>query len=178
MRKTRVLAVIAGLLVVIGVASSFYLKSSRQESDGPMSTEPRNAAAFELKTSQGKVYKLADFKGSVTLVHFWASWCPPCIEEIPQIREFAKSYGPKGLKIVAISLDDGWPEALKMLPDSENPANLISLLDPSKELPDAYGSYQYPETYILNKDLKIVAKLIGPQEWGNEKLLKFIDGLL
>ena len=112
---------------------------------------PHPAPLFELPGPDGKLFKLESLKGNAVIVHFWASWCPPCLGEIPHWLEFASQWKSKPVKFVAVSLDQGWPEALKILPVSQLPENVSSVLDHDQKLPDLFGTYQYPETYLLDR---------------------------
>ena len=132
---------------------------------------PRPAPKFELPNSQGKIFKLKELQGKPVIVHFWASWCPPCIEEIPAWLEFTTRWKDKGLGFVAVSLDQNWADAHKILPDTRVPAHVISVLDAESTLPDGFGTYQYPETYLLDSQHKIVSKWVGPQDWEHPSIL-------
>lgn len=122
---------------------------------------------FRLPDASGQIRALDDFKGNVILVHFWAAWCAPCVEEIPQIVAFAKQWEKHPVKVVAVNLDKSWEEAHTILPSKDLPSNLISVIDLESRVAELYGSYQYPETYLIGKDLKIQMKWIGPQNWGS-----------
>jgi cytochrome c biogenesis protein CcmG/thiol:disulfide interchange protein DsbE len=126
---------------------------------------PRPAPPVELKGSDGKPHRLEDLRGNAVIVHFWASWCPPCLAEIPEWLALAERWKGKPVRFMAISLDKGWEDALKILPDTRLPENVVSVLDTTGKLPDLFGTYQYPETYLLNRELKIVSKWVGPQDW-------------
>ncbi len=131
---------------------------------------PRGAPRFELPDSQGKIHQLEELAGNWVIVHFWATWCPPCIEEFPQWLEFTQKWKDRPLRFLAISLDTSWAEAHKILPDGRVPSNVIALLDAEKILPDLFGTYQYPETYLLNPKLEIVTKWVGPQDWAGPEI--------
>jgi thiol-disulfide isomerase/thioredoxin len=135
----------------------------------------RPAPEFSLKDPDGKEHSLQSLRGSVVVLHFWAAWCPPCLEEIPPIIELARAYEDKPLKVVAVSLDEKWEDALKVLPAKGLPRNLVSLLDTTTKLPDRYGTYQYPETYLLDSDLRIVSKWVGAQPWATAEVRQVID---
>lgn len=139
---------------------------------------PRPAPLFALKDSQGKLVRLADLKGNAVVIHFWASWCPPCLGEIPHWLEFASHWKGKPVRFVAISLDQAWPEALKILPDSRLPENTLSVLDNEQKLPDLFGTYQYPETYLLDSQLRIVSKWVGAQDWSSPQISEAIQAVL
>jgi len=139
---------------------------------------PRPAPLFELPDPEGKLFKLESLKGNAVIVHFWASWCPPCLSEIPHWLEFAAQWKGKPVRFVAVSLDQGWPEALKILPVSQLPENVSSVLDHDQKLPDLFGTYQYPETYLLDRDLRIVSKWVGAQAWGSAAINQAIEAVL
>lgn len=103
------------------------------------------------------------------LVHFWASWCPPCLEEIPQWVKLAPRYKNLPLKMLAITVDDQLDAALKVLPSSKLGSNLILLWDQGSEIANNYGTHQFPETYLLDKQLNIINKWIGPQDWNSPR---------
>lgn len=135
------------------------------------------APLFELKTPKNENITLQSLKGNVVIVHFWASWCAPCLEEIPSLVKFAKVTEGRPIRVLAVTLDDAWPKAEKILPSEGLPSNLISVIDPEGAAPDLYGSYQFPETYVLDRELKIAAKWVGAQPWDKPELMKYIDGL-
>ena len=145
--------------------------------------EPRPAEPFSLKDSTGKPHKLTDLKGSVVLIHFWASWCPPCLPELPEIVALAHDYEGKKLKVLAISQDEQWQNALDVFPKGSEiggamPRNLLMVLDDHGQISDKYGSYMFPETYLINSKQQIVAKLVGPQDWSSADIRGLIDKTL
>jgi len=153
----KIQCIIAGLLISLLPAC---------DSKPPSSTLPtRSAPAFELKDAMGKVYSLQDIKEPVIIVHFWASWCPPCIEEIPRWIAAAPALKNVPVKLVAISVDESWEKALKVFPVSKLAPNMLLLLDPKSEVAGKYGTHQFPESYLLNRERKIVDKWIGSQDW-------------
>lgn len=169
--KLRVFGVFAGVgLVALGYWSLHSWQGSSQSPASSASRKFRDAPAFELKDSKGNVHRLSDFKGSFVILHFWASWCPPCLPEIPQWLELAASFQGRPVHWVAISLDSAWSDVLKVLGDEKLPSQAVSLLDETVKVPDAYGTYQFPETYLISPDQKILHKWVGPQEWNRSEL--------
>jgi thiol-disulfide isomerase/thioredoxin len=170
MKKVTVIAV---LLVLLGAACR------EEQQAAPNRGSFKGAPAFSLKDDKGTVHTLSELKGNVIVLHFWASWCPPCLEEIGNWLKFAEQYGGPDSKVkakfVAVSLDESWNDAHKILPATSVPANVLSLLDLSKELPEKFGTYQYPETYLIGPDLTIVTKWVGPQNWDNPNLKNILE---
>jgi thiol-disulfide isomerase/thioredoxin len=172
-----------GLLILICIGAGIWaLRRDGVPAEGAPSignvAHRRDAPAFTLKDSAGRPHSLEELRGNVVVVHFWASWCPPCLEEIPLWQDFARRWYGRPVKFVAISLDSAWADALKILPDAKLPPGLISLLDTDGKLPDRFGTYQYPETYLLDRELGIVSKWIGPQDWSSPEIAASIEGIL
>ncbi len=158
---------IVGLgLIVVGIGI-YRIGARRALEDGL-----RPAPLFSLPRADGGSLALSNLNDHVVVVHFWAAWCPPCLPEIPEILSAAKKL-PKdqqGRPIywVLITQDDDWEKAHKVLPESLLSENVISLMDAKANVSDSFGSYQFPETYLLTRGGGIAAKWIGPQEWSGE----------
>lgn len=178
MKLPRIGKIAIGLGIAAGLAVGVKAIRESLSPGGEAINYERRAPAFELRDAKGKLHRLNDWKGEVVLVHFWASWCAPCLSEIPKIIELARRLEKMKVKVVAVSLDDQWVEAEKILKSSELPPQLISLLDESKTLPDEFGTYQYPETYLLNKEHKVVFKWVGPQDWTSEPIFQLLTRLV
>ncbi len=161
-------------VLAVGVVYERIHSASLQSSNNSF----RDAPAFALKDANGKTHRLTDEKGNVVLIHFWASWCPPCRGEISEFASLAQDYKNRPLKLIAVSIDEKWGDALSLLPLRKPTQNLISLLDPDGKLPEEYGTYQYPETYLLNPKLQVVLKWVGAQNWNSPEVKAAIDNVL
>jgi|GEM_PF-3997478 len=122
---------------------------------------------FVLADAAGKELTRDDIKGKVAVIHFWAAWCAPCIDEIPKWTAFAKRYqdGKGDVRFLAVSLDPSWQEAHKILPPERLPPGVLSVLDPEQKVSESFGSFQFPETYLVSRGGKILMKWVGPQNW-------------
>jgi|GEM_PF-1993578 len=130
---------------------------------------------FTFQNLQNETMELNDFKGKPILVHFWASWCAPCLEELPQLIKLANN-NPSEMQILAIAVEDK-PEDIERFLNkaSKNiPNNFIIGLDPNKKISaKIFNTVKLPETYMLNRDLHLFEKIIGAQEnwkaiWNNQ----------
>ena len=126
--------------------------------------EGDRAPEFRLQALDGSAVSLADFRGKVVMVHFWATWCPPCVEEMPMIEQLYRSLGSTDFKILAVSVDEGGAGAVAEFMQ-RNGLSLPALLDPGRSVAGLYGTFKFPETYILDRRGVVKYKAIGPRNW-------------
>jgi len=144
---------------------------------------PSNLLApnFTYTTIKGRTGELYDHQGNVVLLHFWATWCAPCLIEFPEIIELADAQ-QDNLTILAISTDENKADIEKFLKKlkTDIPPNLIIIHDKTKAIShDLYQTIKLPETYILSPNLAIKEKLIGPQkDWSGAILQNTILPLI
>jgi peroxiredoxin len=170
----RWIVAVAALGVVAG--GGVYFLRATGETGG---TGARRAPEFELRDSRGSLHRLPEeLKGKTIVLHFWASWCPPCLDEIGEWTQLAEKFRGQPVALVAVSLDTKWEDALKILPEAKLPAGVLSLLDPEQKISDRFGSYQFPETYLLARDGTVAHKWVGPQDWSGEAARKLIERAL
>ena len=114
--------------------------------------------------ADGKAKTLADYKGQVVLLNVWATWCAPCRVEIPSIEHLYQQLGPEGLKVVAVSIDEAGPEVVREFA-REHAMSFDILLNPTRTIERIYQTTGVPESFVLNRDGRIVKKVIGATEW-------------
>lgn len=128
-------------------------------------SEGDKAVNFNLKTLDGsKSYKLSDFKGEVVLLNLWASWCGGCKKEMPEFFELQKHY-KSGFKIITVSVDKKASKSQDFLNSVEEKVGyktpFVSLYDPKKTLPKAYGAAGMPSSYLIDKKGVVRAVMVG-----------------
>ena len=110
------------------------------------------------------------------MLNFWATWCPPCVEETPSLSEFARQFAPKGVVVLGVSVDKD-EKAYRAFLEQHRPAFLTSR-DAEAKINADYGTFKYPETYIIDSRGKVVQKIIGPANWADEKMISYVNSLL
>lgn len=156
----NVVVIVVLVLVVTGmlVAGKYLVKQTGVSAANNLKGQP--APDFELKDLNGKTMRLADLRGKAVLLNFWATWCGPCKVEIPWFIELQKQYGPQGLQIVGVSMDDlGHDTVAKFA--QEMGINYPILLG-NDQMADAYGGVQaLPTTFYIGRDGKFVNRAYG-----------------
>ena len=170
-----VVLVIAVLGAALGIGSHLMKDELFPVNVG--STAPN----FRAKVLGGPRYKtLADYKGQVVILNVWATWCGPCQVEIPTLERLYKEYGNKGLKLVAVSIDDYVSED-SIRSFARNYGMTFEILhDSTHAIERQYQVTGYPETFVIGKEGTIRKKWIGPDDWtslGNRALVAQLLGL-
>ena len=161
-----VLAFIAGLLVL------FAMPDYRQ---GEASLRGRPAKDFQI-TLDGKAERLADFRGKVVVLNFWASWCPPCVDEAPALNALQRRIEPLGGTVLGISEDEdpgAFDDFLRMYS-----VDFPTYRDPTKLIKVSYGTQMIPETYVIDRNGRIDRKIVGAQDWTSPAMTSYLDSLL
>ena len=118
-----------------------------------------DAPAFTITTDQGKKVTATDFGGKVLVLNFWATWCQPCLEEFPQLNQFSSKVKDQGVVVVGVSVDRN-EQLYKRFIQSTRPA-FQTMRDPDADVSSRYGTFQYPETYVIDAKGKVIKKYIG-----------------
>ncbi len=140
----------------------------------------RPAPNFELPDGQGDVHTLSQYRGQVVFLNFWASFCEPCRKEMPSMESLVRQYEAQGMTMVAVSLDEGWEEIDRFM-NSFLPGQrsaMTVLRDDQEATAQAYGTELLPETYIIDRDGRIVARFVGDYDWTKPEVKQIIEGLL
>ena len=121
------------------------------------------AFSFKLPARGGGEVDLSSLRGKTVLVNFWATWCPPCREEMPSLWRLAQSFDPQSFEVVTVSVDDGWEPVEKFLAAPRTPYRVA--LDEGAKVSRTYGTTKYPESYLVDRDGKLRLKFVGPRNW-------------
>jgi len=128
------------------------------------------APAFTITDSQRTV-ALSQFEGKPVVLNFWATWCPPCIQEMPSLVQLQKQLGDK-VTILAVSEDDD-DSAYKQFVRDHN-VDLLTVRDTGQKTNGLYGTFKFPETFVIDRNGKIVRKFIGAQEWTSPEIVDYL----
>ena len=119
---------------------------------------------------------LSDLRGKVVVLNFWASWCPPCLEEAQSLNTLQQQIAGKGGVVLGISVDEDKDAYDKFLVD--NHVVFPTYRDASKKTAADYGTSMYPETYLIDRHGRLARKIVGPQDWQSPEIMRSIEILL
>ena len=173
----RKLGTWAALGLGVGIITVFALPSYRQ---GEASVAGKTAIDFPLEVA-GKPAHLSDFRGKVVVLNFWASWCPPCVEEAPSLNRLQRHLQSRNALVLGVAADEDPTAFEKFLRDQgitfptyRDPATK----DQKSPIAVSYGTSMIPETYVIDRNGKIARKLVGFQQWDSPEMLAYFDALL
>ncbi|MBZ5707530.1 MAG: TlpA family protein disulfide reductase [Acidobacteriia bacterium] len=129
---------------------------------------------FSVQDSDRKI-SLNELHGKVVVLNFWATWCPPCIEEMPSLVEMQQRMKDKGITVLAVSVDVDEDAYHKFLKDHK--VDLLTVRDPSHKSSDLYGTFRYPETYIIDRNGVLRRKFIGAVDWNTPEIVEYLTKL-
>jgi len=144
----------------------------------PLADTKIPALGFTLKHLDGTTASLSDFSGKVVLLNFWATWCLPCIQEMPDMEQLWQRYKDAGLIVLGVSNDDaGKRKRVETFIDKVNLSFPI-LLDSDSTVSELYDVSGIPVSYLISRDGTLLAKIVGVREWASPEAFTLMDHLL
>lgn len=132
------------------------------------------APGFNIATDTGRTVSVPNFGGKLLVLNFWATWCPPCVQETPSLSRLAQDYAARGVVVLGISVDAN-PAAYQAFLQKYKPAFLTAR---DAQIHREYGTFMYPETYIIDSKGKVIQKIAEGADWSRPEIRTLIDSLL
>lgn len=161
-------ALLVGLTVAFLGVIAYSLRDTSAKEGG-------KAPEFTLTTDAGRRITATSFGGKVLVLNFWATWCAPCIQEIPSLNEFQKEFGRTGVVVVAVSIDKNPQKYRNFL--NHFRVSFDTARDPAANLSAEYGTFQLPESYII-KDGRVMRKFPNAANWISDDMKQYVQSLL
>jgi peroxiredoxin len=133
-----------------------------------------NAPDFTLQDPDRKI-ALDQFRGQVVVLNFWATFCAPCVEEMPSLVEMQRRMKAKGIEVVAVSVDQDGDAYHRFVRDHN--IDLVTVRDPQQTIAGLYGTFKFPETYVIDRNGVMRRKFIGAIDWTEPDITEFLGKL-
>ncbi|MEO3432637.1 TlpA disulfide reductase family protein [Inquilinus sp. CAU 1745] len=175
---------ILGVVALLAVWLGFALAPARVATLPPPiadgSALPRPAPDISFSDASGNSLTLDDFQGRYVLLNLWATWCAPCVEEMPSLDRLQAALGGERFEVVALSIDRGGMAEVEPFYSRVGVVNLSIYLDPTARAPIAFGAQGLPTTYLIDPEGRIVAAYPGAKEWDSrasiEEIRRYLEG--
>jgi len=172
---------IFGVLIGFVILFILYFIFFKNNPSGPK-TEFKSkggiaAQDFGLPSLRGDYLKLSDYRGKVVFLNIWASWCPPCREEMPSMESLYQRQKGPNFEMLAVSIDQKGAEVIRPFTVKYG-LTFPVLLDPDGKTQRLYGLTGVPETFIIDKSGVVIKKIIGPQDWVKKEWLDYFDDII
>jgi cytochrome c biogenesis protein CcmG, thiol:disulfide interchange protein DsbE len=134
-----------------------------------------NAAREFTVQDSDRTVSLNQFRGQVLILNFWATWCPPCVVELPSMIAMQDRTRGKGIVVLGVSIDvdgDAYHRFLKL-----RNVNFLTVRDPEQKVSGLYGTTGWPETYIIDREGVLRRKFVGPVDWNSPEVIDFLNKL-
>ena len=135
-----------------------------------------SAPDFSIKTETGKTVTARDFGGKLLMLNFWATWCQPCVQEVPSLDQLSRELAPKGLVVLGVSVDKDQKAYRDFI--AKFHVSYHTARDPDQVIYLKYGTIQYPETYLIDRSGKVVVKVVGEENWTASQMVQHVQSLL
>ena len=151
------------------------LAQAMKELDLVRPSRTQAAEDFALGTPRGGTFTLSEHRGKVVMVNFWATWCPPCLEEMPAMDRLYRQHKDAGFTLVAVSVDTDPAKVTPFL--SSHKLTFPVGLDPRMDLANSYAVRALPSSFIVDRAGNLAALAIGPRHWDNDAGHSLVEGL-
>jgi len=178
MLRSRFIMLVVSVCL-LGFAVSACKDDSVKDPQAAVTRELTGQAApdFTAMNMAGEQIQLSQLRGQVVVLNFWASWCPPCREEMPSMERLYQAFRDKGMVLLAVNVEENGRDAVKEFISKRN-YSFPLLLDEDAAIQNSYGVFRFPETFIIDQNGTVVEKIIGGRDWMHESLYKKIDFLI
>ena len=138
---------------------------------------PQRAPDFAVTDLQGRTVRLSALRGKVVVLNLWATWCAPCVEEMPSIERLWSTLQGDDFALLAVSQDEEGRRSVEPFVQRMK-FSFPVFLDPEHEVGDRYGVWGYPETFVIDRNGYVAERVIGPRDWASPESLAALRALI
>jgi peroxiredoxin len=129
---------------------------------------------FQLPDAKGGSVSLSAQRGHPVLLNFWATWCPPCVDEVPSLEDLARKLDGTDLRLLAVSVDDDWGAIRRFFPKG---SAIGVLLDTSHDIPKKFGTEKFPESFLIDAAGRVRYYFINKRDWSRPEAVACLESL-
>ena len=129
---------------------------------------------FQLPDAKGGSVSLSAQHGHPVLLNFWATWCPPCVDEVPSLEDLARKLDGTDLRLLAVSVDDDWGAIRRFFPKG---SSIGVLLDTSHDIPKKFGTEKFPESFLIDAAGRVRYYFINKRDWSRPEAVACLESL-
>lgn len=176
------LALTAGAIAIVAVSAGVAYRAQRQAEEPAVAPMPgaeligTSRPEFTLPDVQGLARSVSEWDGRVVALNFWATWCPPCIQELPSLNNIHERFRDRGLVVVGISVDEDKEAYQKFL--QQRGVTFPTARDPQQTVNIRYGTTKFPESYLIDREGYVRRKYVGPEDWERPEIVNYLGSLL
>ena len=179
-RRVNPQSILLTFLIVAGIGILVLLQSKDSLLD--LSAIPRVnkgvlSPGFTLPDIDGNMVSLSDYKGKIVLLNIWATWCPPCVAEMPSMEKLYQELKGEDFEILAVSIDATGSNVVAPFM-KKHKLSFPALTDTQGTIKDLYQTTGVPESFIIGKDGFIAEKIIGPRDWATPDVMNYFRNLV
>ena len=134
----------------------------------------REAPDFQLPDAAGRTVSLSQQRGHPVMLNFWATWCPPCVDEVPSLEDLARRLDGTDMRLLAVSVDDDWDKIRRFFAKG---SKMGVLLDTSHEVPKKFGTEKFPETFLIDAAGRVRYYFINKRDWSRPEAVACLESL-
>ena len=166
------LVICAGVIILLQTQ-----KASFNSAGKPRFKKGALAPNFTLPDLDGKRISLTDYRGKVVFLNIWATWCAPCVTEMPSMEKLYQELQDEDFQILAVSIDEAGTDVVRPFMKKHR-LSFTSLVDPEGTIKNLYRTTGVPESFIIDKNGKIVEVIIGPRDWAASGAIRYFRSLI
>ena len=140
----------------------------------PAVLQGRDTPDFQLPDASGHTVSLREQRGHPVMLNFWATWCPPCVDEVPSIEDMARTIDGTDMRLLAVSVDDDWGAIRRFFVKG---TKIGVLLDTSHNVPKTFGTEKYPETFLIDAQGHVRYYFINKRNWSKPEAVACLESL-
>jgi cytochrome c biogenesis protein CcmG/thiol:disulfide interchange protein DsbE len=164
---------LAGAIVLLAGALIYVVSGTL---DVHVTNVGDQAPQFKIASDSGRTYTRSDFGGKLLVLNFWASWCAPCVTEAPSLDAFQRTMATQGVVVLGVSIDTNDKRYQQFLKRFR--ITFPTARDPESNVASSYGTFQIPETYIIDSTGKVREKVISNQNWMDPEFINRVKAML